>query len=365
MKIIDYTIELSDDLLQTDYISHTYPDSKTIYFDIETTGLKAANSTLYLIGALWYDNNAVQIRQWFNEDGYSEKEIIESFNAFCMDFDILVHFNGLTFDVPYIREKAKKHSLSVTNIDRLQQIDIYKEIRSYKNLLGLENAKQVTIEKYVGLSRDDIYSGGELINVYQRYVVRPDYEKEHLLLLHNHDDLLGMPNISQVLYYKALFETPRITVDDIYQNNDEQKLIINFSLDDRLIIPKRLMFTDKNGIFINIFDKKGIIIIPIITANLKHYFKDYKNYYYLPKEDVAIHKSVASYVEPENRKKATKENCYISKEASFIICFDQNYSESFKKELKDKAIYRTCDSLIAADIEEQNEYAKTLIKSMH
>ena len=70
-------------------------------------------------------------------------------------------------------------------------------------------------------------------------------------------------------------------------------------------------------------------------------------------------------MEPENRKKATKENCYISKEASFIICLDQNYSETFKKNYKDKTIYRTCDSLMAADKHEQNEYAKALIKSMH
>ena len=364
MKKIEYTHQKSDNFILPSYITNNYSESKILFFDIETTGLSASNSTLYLIGALWYDDNFIQMRQWFNDDGYSEKELIETFNDFCKSYSCLIHFNGSTFDVPYIRHKAANYNLKIQNIDHLNQIDIYKEIRSYKNILGVENVKQVTIEKYIGLIRQDTKSGGELINVYQRYVARPDSEKEHLLLLHNHDDLLGMPAISTILNYKTLFEAPELIVKTINYASDEQKIQIDFVLAQHLNIPKRLLHTDKNGVFMNISDNTGSVIIPVIKTNLKHYFKDYKNYYYLPGEDMAIHKSVASYVEPQNREKATRENCYIIKEDSFIICPDKDHSEVFKTDHKDKRLYITCDSLMSADEEEKNEYVKNLIKTM-
>ncbi|MDD6037929.1 MAG: hypothetical protein PUD20_03895 [bacterium] len=52
--------------------------------------------------------------------------------------------------------------------------------------------------------------------------------------------------------------------------------------------------------------------IPMYQGMVRMYFSDYKNYYYLPLEDQAIHKSVAQYVDKEHRQKATPENCYTT-----------------------------------------------------
>ena len=41
----------------------------------------------------------------------------------------------------------------------------------------------------------------------------------------------------------------------------------------------------------------------IFEGEMRHFYSDYKNYYYLPKEDMAIHKSVAAYVDHEYREK--------------------------------------------------------------
>ena len=43
---------------------------------------------------------------------------------------------------------------------------------------------------------------------------------------------------------------------------------------------------------------------------MKYFFRDYANYYYLPEEDQAIHKSVAVFVDPSRRQKATAKTCY-------------------------------------------------------
>lgn len=364
MKIIDYSYKINDKTTFPRYLRRINDNSHVLFFDIETTGLSARNSTLYLIGALWYDNDIINVRQWFNEDGYAEADMITYFNDFCKDFSHIVHFNGLTFDVPYIREKAQKHSISINNVDNLIQFDIYKEIRSYKNILGLENMKQVSIEKFLGINREDTYNGGELINVYQRYVARPDDEKEHLLLLHNHDDLLGMPGVCTILQYKTLLEHPEFEIESFTYDDKESKLFIDISLDESCFLPKRLIHTNKDGVYINVVDNSATLIIPVINAKLKHFFKDYKNYYYLPAEDMAIHKSVAAYVDSQNRERATKSNCYVTKEDSFIICPDNNYEESFKDAINDKRCYRTLASLLNETTDGKKEYILFLMKTI-
>lgn len=364
MKIIEYSYKVNDKTTFPEYLRHTKDKSHILFFDIETTGLSARNSTLYLIGALWYDNDTVNVRQWFNEDGYAEADIITSFDSFCRNFSHLVHFNGLTFDVPYIREKAQRYSINIDNIDNLIQFDIYKEIRSYKNILGLENMKQISIEKFLGINREDTYNGGDLINVYQRYVARPDDEKEHLLLLHNHDDLLGMPGVCAILQYKALLEHPEFEIEKIDYNDNDSKLYIDISLDESCFLPKRLIHTNKDSVYINVVDNSATLIIPIINSKLKHFFKDYKNYYYLPAEDMAIHKSVATYVDSQNRERATKSNCYVSKKDLFIICPDKNYEESFKDSINDKQCYRTLDSLLNDTTTGKKEYILFLMKTI-
>lgn len=364
MKLIDYTHNISDDLILPDFFSKYYPDSKLLFFDIETTGLSARNSTLYLIGALWYDENSIRIRQWFNDDGYSEKEILESFDTFCRPYSNLVHFNGTTFDVPYINEKAGKNGLTDPSWTKLIGIDIYKEIRSYKSILYLENMKQVSIEKFLGINREDIYNGKELINIYQRYAARPDEEKENLLLLHNHDDLLGMPLISHILNYKVFFEDTDIDVNTIKHTSDNKKLKLEFNVLRSCSLPKRIVKTDKNGIFVNALGQNIIMEIPIYSRELKHFFEDYRNYYYLPIEDTAIHKSIASYVENKNRIRAVKDNCYVRKTDDFILCPDQTYPELFKETSKDKNSYCTLNSFINLDKEKQGRFIKMYLHNI-
>lgn len=343
-----------------EYYKHFYPDSRPLFFDIETTGFAAKNTTLYLIGVLWYETDSIHIRQWFNEDGYSEKELISAFEDFCKNFTHLVTFNGSGFDIPYLRQKAEILGIPFHTDKNLAQIDIFKEIRSYRKIFMLDNMKQVSIEQYLGINREDIYTGKELIQIYQKYIARPDDKKEHLLLLHNHDDLLGMPKISQILNYKAFFEY--ITAQITEYKTEDNKFVITFTYNKAANLPKRISLS-QNGIFLTAFEQSASLHIPVFTGSLKHYFKDYKNYYYLPKEDLAIHKSIAAYVEPENKIKATKNTCYIKKEGSFIPCPCKEFHETFHMDLSDKRIYITLESLENSDITLKQNYIKNTLQT--
>ena len=83
------------------------------YLDIETTGLRM--SPLFLVGLMYTAVNAsggsLVVDQLFARD-YSEEEVVLGFLAECMPrFDILVTFNGISFDVPYIQERMTVHRL--------------------------------------------------------------------------------------------------------------------------------------------------------------------------------------------------------------------------------------------------------------
>lgn len=360
MKIIEYNEPSNTDTCLPEYFKHFYPDERLLFFDIETTGFAAKNTTLYLIGALWYEKEQVKIIQWFNEDRKSEKEIIIAFSQFCKGFTHLVHFNGLGFDIPYLLQKANLLNIPFTADTELTQIDIYKEIRSFKEIFAIDNMKQVSIERYLGIERQDTYSGKELIHIYQRYVAAPAEESEHLLLLHNHDDLLGMPQISGILNYKTFFE--KIDILSIDMKTEDTKLIISFTYDNFAHLRKRISLS-KNGIYLNAIGQKASLSIPIFYGTLKHYFKDYKNYYYLPKEDVSIHKSVAAFVEAKNKEKATKNTCYIKKTEHFISCPDKNFDEVFQTAPDDRNRYQTLKSLQLSNDEIQQSYIKNTLQT--
>lgn len=84
----------------------------------------------------------------------------------------------------------------------MQILDIFKELSPIKPLLCLENYKQKSIEAFLGIDREDKYSGGELINVYYEYLAQKDAEKLSLLLTHNYEDVLGMTKLLSILSYK-------------------------------------------------------------------------------------------------------------------------------------------------------------------
>ena len=88
-------------------------------------------------------------------------------------------------------------------------------------------------------------------------------------------------------------------------------LIINYTLPCAVPIP--VIHLDNNGYAIRINGNTMKIKLPLITDNLRLYYSDYKNYYYLPYEDTAIHKSVAAYVDAECKVKATRETAYTKK----------------------------------------------------
>lgn len=288
-----------------------------LFLDIETTGLSRSHHRIYLIGmALMVNHNTIYVNQLFADCPEDESVLLTHFSRDLHTLGIkrIITFNGNSFDLPFLMERARICAVSL-NFDDFELFDIYKEVVARKNVLQLQNYRQKTVEQFLGIHREDEYSGGELIKVYENYIHCPDAEAAHVLKLHNYEDVLGMIDLLSVFAYDALFSSPaNVASASVEQytdleGNPAEELITE--LTPPWTMPGRLSCTQPvTGAYLHATGDHVRLRVPLYQGMARLYYLDYKNYYYLPAEDMAIHKSVATYVDKAHREKATPETCY-------------------------------------------------------
>ena len=289
MEIIDNNIsELDKNSLAPLEGILTADLNRTAFFDIETTGLSRERSMLYLAGFVYFEDDSWRYRQFLAENEEDEFRTLLCIREFMKNFSLIITFNGERFDLPFISARYEKYDI---NASLPESFDIYRQIRPFKNLLGLDSMKQKAIESFLGIRREDKMSGGELISVYWDYVEKHGEHERSLLLLHNADDIAGMPDILQIFrYLSAFFEAPDIVSFSV---NGTEDLLLEIKLSGAVPHDRIL---SSHGLHIAFRGDRAVISIPFTEGEFKHFFKDYKNYYYLPEEDACVHKSVGDFM---------------------------------------------------------------------
>lgn len=389
MKIINGEILSRTDISCLEQFFHANTED-FLFFDIETTGLSARNCICYLIGCVFFKDNVFLYRQYFAELPEQEKDIITQFLMFVKNFKYIVHFNGDSFDIPFLKERVRllrinknlDNNSEFTSLDNIPSIDLFKTVKSLSSILKLPNYRQKTVENLLGLSRDDIFSGGDLIQTYQEYLkVYLLYEKTHdealskdideklaSILLHNHDDIAALPQIASLFCCKA-FLAGGFTVEKSFVSSSKPhnsgcitKQAV-FVLKSDFSVPKELSY--KNEIYsLSILQDNATLEVPMYTGELKYFYKNYKDYYYLPEEDTAIHKSVAFYVDKNHRIQAKASNCCSKKAGTFLPQLTETETPCFKFEYSDKTTYFLADDNFFNNTDRINNYVKALIKDL-
>ena len=335
-------------------IEKHFEDKNICFFDIETTGLSRMKNNIYLIGLVYKEGNSYKAIQWLDDNGKSEKKMIESFIEVSAKYDVLINYNGNSFDIPFIEAKAEKYGFEF-NIENFISFDIYKEIHRYKLFFGLDNLKQKSIELFLRIFRTDEYDGGRLIEVYYQFLKNHSKDLLNLLLLHNYDDICGLVEICDIFSYVKMAEGDFLV--NGYKLSDDC-LIIECNLNNRL----KVQFSARNDSF---YVSAGNDIMKIqVSLNktcLKFFYTDYKNSFYLPDEDMAIHKSVAQFVDKEHRIKAIKANCYIKKDGIFIKEYSEIFTPVFKSDFNDRDKYFEIDN-IKKNTEHLYDYVVDILK---
>ena len=94
-----------------------------------------------------------------------------------------------------------------------------------------------------------------------------------------------------------------------------EELLLHFSLDIHVPVP---LYSSLDGCHIKIEGDRGLLKVPLYNEVMKYFYANYKDYYYLPEEDMAIHKYIAGYVDREHRVQARAETCYTRKPGVFL-----------------------------------------------
>ena len=297
------------------------PDN-SMFFDIETTGLSAMRSHVYLIGCAYQTEIAGTrkwlLRQFFLDRPAGERDLLAAF-ADCIrqkSVRTLIHYNGSTFDIPYLTRKYNFYGMPnpLESFQSDRSIDLYRSIRPFRKVLGADALKQKDIEKLLGICRRDRFSGKELITAYQDYLQSGNPDLLEAMYLHNREDVANMLPIYSltgiVSFFGGDFSVTSCGTDPA---SGDFSAVLRPKFTSPVPIHAHNDFCSLNWTGEN----AGLTVRPF-RGTLKHFFPDYRSYYYLPEEDQAIHKSVGAFVDPSHREPAKAANCYSKKSGTFL-----------------------------------------------
>ena len=360
--------------------------ARVIYFDIETTGFRASTSQLYMIG--WAvklrpeetgdscaadcpdskpqasETDSWMVTQLLAETASEEALLLHQFQDVLKDYDTIIEFNGDRFDLPYLREKYESYGMG-NPFDGMRTVDLYQELRPFKSLLSMSRLNQKSVEQFLHITREDPYNGGELIDVYRsvRSHTSSDIDEAiRSLFLHNYEDVLGMLAMTPVIAYPMISHSSApVTCRIVGGGISDCCLEASFPL----CVPVPADIDKDTGPYrIRTHGDTVFITIPLNRRVMYHFFPDYKDYYYLPEEDTAMHKSVACFVDPSHRQKATAQNCYVKKEGIFLPQTEERFLPSFRSSYKDRISWFEYQTDLTQDEEAFSSYIHSLISGM-
>jgi uncharacterized protein YprB with RNaseH-like and TPR domain len=87
---------------------------RTIFIDLETTGLSGGAGTVaFLVGCGYFDLGAFQVRQFLLTSFAAERALLAAVADFFDGADLIVTYNGKTFDVPVMETRWLFHRLQM------------------------------------------------------------------------------------------------------------------------------------------------------------------------------------------------------------------------------------------------------------
>ncbi len=297
-----------------------------VFFDIETTSLSPKTGLVYLIGcALPLPKTGKwQLTQWFAETPQEEDALLCAFFSFLPKDCLLCHYNGAVFDLPFLNARARHYGREEFP-DASDTLDYYRLLSPIKKLFALPSRRQKQLEALLGICREDRLDGKELISHYTEYIGRARFDKERadellsLLLLHNREDVQGLVQI-------AALDAVCLLMQGEYA--DETCALTENELQITLTLLKPLPCTlnqslegSAYGDAIHLFAKEtqAILRISLVRRTLFYYYDNYRDYFYLPDEDICIYHSLAESVPKARRVRCTKETARCKKEGCFFM----------------------------------------------
>lgn len=200
-------IELPDHFLEAlseNEITGVHPE-RWAFLDTETTGLAGGSGTYaFLIGVGRITASGFVVRQFFMRELAEERSQLSALRAHLQEFDVLITYNGKTFDQPLLETRFRM-SRAMSPFSRLRHLDLLHGARRLWNL-RMDSCKLTHLEEHIlGVCREGDLPGHLIPYVYFEYLREKEATKLVPIFHHNAIDILTLACLTAIV--PAAFES--------------------------------------------------------------------------------------------------------------------------------------------------------------
>lgn len=161
-----------------------------VFIDIETCGL-SSTQPLFLVGIMKaQEEEGMRLRQFFARSYEEEVAVLTAVRSELATAGVVVTYNGLRFDMPYIRDRMTYYGTCCSE-DYFHFDLLWTARRLFKETLP--DCKLVTVASHIlGYERDMDIPGYLIPDVYREFVMNPRPALIRPVLEHNAMDIHAM-----------------------------------------------------------------------------------------------------------------------------------------------------------------------------
>ena len=180
--------------------------------DIETTGLAGGTGTVaFMVGLAWLEGDALRVVQWILAGFAGEASLLARVRERMALADVLVTFNGKSFDLPLIKARARLDGTDMPT-DGLAHVDLLHVTRRLLHA-GWPDCRLRTAEaRALRLERNDDLPGAKAPVAWRRWLERGDAGLLGRVADHNRADLLALVALLALLEKPTAREAPLLQI---------------------------------------------------------------------------------------------------------------------------------------------------------
>ncbi len=173
---------------------------RAVFIDLETTGLSGGAGTVaFLVGCGYFDLGAFQIRQFLLTRHSGERALLAAVAEFFGEADLIVTYNGKTFDVPVMETRWLFHRMEMP-LEGVPHFDmLHSARRLWKKRMLPDDAgcRLSTLERTLfDVRRAGDVPGLEIPSRFFRFVRSGDPRPLEPVLEHNRIDLVSLAAVT-------------------------------------------------------------------------------------------------------------------------------------------------------------------------
>ena len=193
--------DLDDHLCQTISDGEIPPASplRWAFLDTETTGLAGGSGTYaFLIGVGRITPEGFRVRQFFMREYLEEPSVLAALEAHLSDFDVLVTYNGKSYDQPLLETRYRMNRRQ-SPLGRLPHLDLLHGARRLWKL-RFDSCRLVQLEQQIlGVERQGDLPGELIPYVYFEYLRSHEASRLVPIFHHNAMDILTLACLTAIV----------------------------------------------------------------------------------------------------------------------------------------------------------------------